>query len=190
MPASTPATREIFWGEISPCEHLVQIYEHDETFLDALEGFVAGGLRGGDGVIIIATPSHRADLEARLADQGLDLDLARSRDRFISLDAEETLASFMVNGWPDPDLFIKCASELLQRARGNGRRVRAFGEMVAVMWARGQYGATVQLEHLWHDLCRAEAFSLFCAYPKIGFTEDMASSIDAICAAHSKFVHE
>ena len=63
-------------------------------------------------------------------------------------------------------------SGLLTRGRAGGRRVRAFGEMVAVMWARGEQGATVRLEHLWHRLCQSEAFSLFCAYPRIGFTQD------------------
>jgi len=42
-------TSEVFWGEIAPCEHLVQIYDNDGAFLDSLEGFVAGGLRAGDG---------------------------------------------------------------------------------------------------------------------------------------------
>jgi hypothetical protein len=26
----------IFWGEIAPCDHLVQIYEEEGAFLDAL----------------------------------------------------------------------------------------------------------------------------------------------------------
>ena len=48
---------DVFWGEISPCEHLVQIYLDDSAFLDSLEGFVAGGLLAGDAVILIGTPS-------------------------------------------------------------------------------------------------------------------------------------
>src|SRR5688500_19228341 len=55
------------------------------------------------------------------------------------------------------------------------RSVRAFGEMVAVLWANGHNGATVRLEHLWHAFCQSEAFSLFCAYPKTGFTQDAST---------------
>ena len=60
-------------AKLPPCEHLVQIYQEDDAFLDSLEGFVAGGLRSGDGVVVIATPSHTAALEDRLRAQGIDL---------------------------------------------------------------------------------------------------------------------
>lgn len=175
-----------FWGEISPCEHLVQFYEGDGAFLDALSGFVAGGLRSGEGVIVIATQQHRDALDDRLASQGIDAGAARARDQYIALDAAETLGRFMVKGWPDDDRFERTIVEILERAGGDGRRVRAFGEMVALLWAQGHAGATVRLEHLWHGLCQRRAFSLFCAYPRIGFTENMHVSIQDLCAAHSK----
>ena len=173
-----------FWGEIAPCEHLVQIYQDDRSFLDALTGFVAGGICAGDSVIVIGTPPHVRSLEDRLRTQGIDLDAARSFRQYVALDAEEVLARFMVNDWPDEDRFEAVVTDLLNRvSRG---RVRAFGEMVALLWARGHAAATVRLEHLWHRLCQQKAFSLFCAYPQIGFTQDPDSSIKEICAAHSK----
>src|SRR5687767_8316064 len=129
---------DIFWGEMSPCDHVLQLYQDDEVLLDSLEGFAAGGLRAGDAVILIATPGHLAALYDRLrAHEGLgDLGLraARDRDQLITLDAQETLGAFMVNGWPDEGLFHATANRLLARARGagrsggRGRRVRAFGE--------------------------------------------------------------
>lgn len=179
---------DIFWGEIAPCEHLVQIYEEDDVFLDSVEGFVAGGLKAGDGVVVIATDAHLAALEERLAGRGIDVDAAADDDRYIALNAEKTLAGFMVNGWPDEERFEAVITDLLTRARRDGRRVRAFGEMVAVLWARGHNSATVRLEHLWHRFCQAEAFSLFCAYPRCGFTKDADASIREICAAHSRLV--
>jgi hypothetical protein len=177
---------EIFWGEASPCEHLVQFYEADDVFLDTLEGFVNGGLRSGDSVIVIATAAHRRVLEERLASAGCDVDEACSSDQYIALDAESTLELFMKAGWPDDERFFALVRELLERARRGGRKVRAFGEMVAIMWARGEQGATVHLEHLWHQLCTAEGFSLLCAYPKVGFAQNAAESISEICAAHSQ----
>ena len=177
---------DIFWGEISPCEHMVQIYEEDDVFLDSVEGFVAGGLRAGDGVVVIATDAHLAPLEERLTAAGFDLDSARAVDQYIALNAEKVLGRFMVSGWPDEELFEATITELLTRAGGDGRRVRAFGEMVAVLWSRGHNSATLRLEHLWHKLCRSKAFSLFCAYPKCGFTKDADESIREICAAHSR----
>jgi hypothetical protein len=179
---------DVFWGEIAPCDHLVQIYEDNGVFLDTLEGFIGGGLRAGDSAVVIATAAHQKALEERLQATGLDLDTARSQDQYIALDVEETLAKFMVKGWPDDDLFIGAITEILARAKARGRRVRAFGEMVAVLWARGDQAATVRLEHLWHGLCEAEQFSLFCAYPKVGFTGDVTESINEICAVHSKVI--
>jgi hypothetical protein len=60
--------------------------------------------------------------------------------------------------------------------------------MVTVMWAKGFYGAAVRLEHLWHRLCAENSFTLFCAYPKIGFAENGDEAIAHICAAHSKIL--
>jgi hypothetical protein len=177
---------DVFWGELSACDHCLQIYEDDEVFLDALEGFVAAGIRQGDAIILIATPAHRSGLEVRLERSGFDVVAAAKRNQYIALDAKATLARFMVDGWPDEGLFTQLIDELLLRARSEHKKVRAFGEMVALMWEEGQCGATVQLEHLWARLCKKESFSLFCAYPKTGFTEDAADAIEQVCAAHSK----
>ena len=95
---------------------------------------------------------------------------------------------FLRDGWPDEERFFRLVRGLLSCARRDGRKVRAFGEMVALMWARGQQTATVRLEQLWHRLCADEHFSLLCAYPRAGFTQDASSSISEICAAHSKVV--
>jgi hypothetical protein len=181
---------EIFWGEIAPCEHLVQIYASDAAFLDMLEGFAAGGIQAGDSVVVIATPSHLHALEERLLARGFNLAAARGRDQYIALDAAETLAKFMVKSWPDDRRFHRLIRNLLSRGRAGGRRVRAFGEMVAVLWAQGRSGATVRLEKLWHELCQSEPLCLFCAYPRIGFTRDTEESMKEICATHSRVFTE
>jgi hypothetical protein len=178
---------DAFWAEMSPCEHFVQIYEADSAFMDTLSGFISGGLTAGQAAVVIMTEPHRTELDRRLMALGLDVDDFYANDQFISLDAEETLAGFMENGWPDDNLFAAVITQILQRARGkNDRKVRAFGEMVALLWAQGQTAATVRLEHLWHRLCRQELFCLFCAYPKVGFTENPSESIERVCATHSK----
>ena len=74
-----PGEPDVFWGELSPCEHLVQIYERDEVFLDALEGFVAGGVRSGEAVIVIATDSHRQAWKVASSVAGSTSDSLRRR---------------------------------------------------------------------------------------------------------------
>mgnify|MGYP006316516135 CR=1 FL=1 len=184
-PRRNPAA-DTFWGELEAPDPCVQIYETDAVFIDALEGFVAGGIRHGDSIVILATPAHLSALSARLTRNGYDVEAGIARGQYIALDAAKTLARFMVDGWPDHALFTEVIDELLGRARTHHHRVRAFGEMVALLWADGLRDAAVQLEHFWSRMCRDHDFSLFCAYPKAGFAEGADSAVQQVCAAHSK----
>ena len=179
---------QVFWGEVAPCDHVVQIYETERIFLDSLEGFVGSGLLAGDSVIIIATATHIIAMENRLKSQGFDTDQLASKDQYIALEANDMLSKFMRNGWPDENLFFELITTLLKKAQKNNRKIRAFGEMVAILWQQGHNGATVQLENLWNQLHKKDEFTLFCAYPKIGFTQDMHSSLETICCAHTKVI--
>ena len=179
---------DIFWGEIAPCDHVVQIYENDGIFLDALTGFVGGGINGGECVIVIATENHLNALNSRLRDYGISIDTLINDDRYIPVEAEEVLSKFMVDEWPDEKLFMQTISSLLIRGQSKGRQIRAFGEMVALLWAKGMNGATVRLEYLWNKYCEQNEFCLFCAYPKTGFTQDINESIMNICSCHTKMI--
>ena len=175
-----------FWGEMSPCEHLLQIYKDDVEFLDVLERFISDGFKKGESVVVIATSSHLIALEKRLA--RFDLDKLRAADQYLPFDAEHTLSTFMVDNWPDDELFEKSVMAILERARKGRCHVRAFGEMVALLWAQGHSGATIRLEFLWNNLLKTQVFQLFCAYPKGGFTEDATESIKRICSEHSRIL--
>jgi hypothetical protein len=178
----------VFWGEIAPPEHVVQIYENDEVFLNLLESFVINGLTQGDCIVIIATNDHLKLLSDRLVAAGGSITSLTTDDQYIPLDAEQTLAEFMVNGWPDATLFQRTINRIVNRAKAKNRRLRAFGEMVAILWSHGLIGATMHLENLWNRVCETEAFCLLCAYPKSGFMQDPAASMHTICHAHSKMI--
>jgi hypothetical protein len=182
-------SNQVFWGEMSPCEHLVQIYENDESFIDLLEGFVTSGLYDGECVIVIATKPHLQLLEDRMRKEGFNLFQLKLNDQFIAVNAEDALSTFMIHDWPDEVLFRHLVTNLITRAKRNDKKVRAFGEMVALLWAKGQTGATVHLEHLWNNFMKNENFTLFCAYPKSGFTMNAAESILEICSCHSKVIN-
>ncbi len=185
---SNPRASE-YWKDLGKCDHAVQIYADEITFMDALEGFVSSGLRNRESVILISTAPHLHELEKRLRGNWLDIDRARWEERYVAVLTAETLAKFMVNGEPDEALFAQTCADLLKRARGGkGRKVRAFGEMVAILWAEGNTGAAIKLESLWSKLLAIENFPLFCAYPRLGFSQDAAASIQEVCAAHSRVV--
>src|SRR5690242_834473 len=91
---------DTFWGEIAPCDHVIQIYESDGRFIQVLSQFVMGGLRAGDGVIVIATPEHLQQIKTRLSEFGINTD-DYLHDQYYPLRAQETLEKFMVDGHPN-----------------------------------------------------------------------------------------
>lgn len=179
---------DVFWGEIAPCDHLVQIYDLDSVFLSTLESFVSTGFLANESIVIIATHNHLSLLNERLNQQGFDLDALITTDQYIPLDVHESLAKFLLNNWPDEILFNTFIGSIIDRASKDNRKIRAFGEMVAVLWEQGHNGATVQLENLWNQLHSKKHFTLYCAYPKSGFTQNATESIDTICKTHSKII--
>ncbi|HZI25826.1 MAG TPA: MEDS domain-containing protein [Chryseolinea sp.] len=177
-----------FWGEIAPCEHVVQVYETEKVFLDLLHGFVSEGLDAGDCVIVIATLQHLEAVNTKLRESGFELSKLEAEKVYFPLEAEAVLSKFMVNDWPDEELFNKVAAGIVSEAKSGVRQFRAFGEMVALLWAKGNVGATVRLEHLWNKFRTKHSFCLFCAYPQNGFTENASESLAHLCQAHSKLI--
>jgi hypothetical protein len=179
----------LFWKKAASCEHVVQLYRDEKILLDALEGFVGNGLRADDqGVIVIATAGHLHELEKRIRAGGIDVDRVRWQNRYFALLAEEFLRGFMVNGWPDEEMFVEAIGDIIERARGSGREVRIFGEMVAVLWGRGLFSATVRLEQLWSKLTQSEDLRVFCAYPAGDELSRAPMPFDDICAEHSRVI--
>lgn len=167
--------------------HSVRFYDDDAFLLDEVIRFIGAALRAGEGGLVIATPEHRAELARRLREGGPDQ--ASARGRYISLDAAETLALFMRDGWPNAALFADHVGGMMTRATAaatGAPRVAAFGEMVALLWAGGQPEAALRLEHLWDELAQTHAFTLQCAYPMRLFRHaGDGEPLEKICAAHA-----
>jgi len=173
--------------------HTVQFYSNDEFLLNELARLVGMSLASGDTAIVVATQEHREALCDRLQAQGLDLDLAVEQQRYLPLDAAETLSTFMVDNQPDPLPFVEVLDGILSRARKlAGRepvRVTIFGEMVSLLWADGNFDAAIRLEQLWNDLAKRYDFSLACAYPTDFFDRPgQAELFLRVCAAHSAVI--
>ena len=75
---------QVFWGEIAPCDHMVQVYENEKIFLDTLEGFAGTGFLANDSVVIIATSKHLDALNTRLISQGFDLNALIGSDQIYT----------------------------------------------------------------------------------------------------------
>jgi hypothetical protein len=180
---------QVDWSALGDTDHFVQFYENDAFLASTVSRFVGGALHDGEGVVLIATPRHRNAIRRSLRARGLDPSLARAHGQMVVLDAAETLGKFMVDGSPDPRRFRDVVGGVLARA-GQGRpRLRAFGEMVALLWAAGRPAAAIRLEELWNELRDAHPFVLQCAYPMDGFKAVRhGAAFGDICDCHSRVI--
>lgn len=170
-------------------EHVVQFYNDDRDLQSVLTPHLGGGLQDGDIGIVIATPAHRELLVEDLAECGIDVNGAIEDGQLIMLDASDTLDRFIRHGAPDADAFLASVGEVVRAACDRGRPVHAIGEMVALLWDRGEVSAVIELERLWNKLAESCDFSLVCAYRHRAITEAaLASAFNDICGAHSSVI--
>jgi DNA-binding NarL/FixJ family response regulator len=170
--------------------HEVGFYSDDGSLLDGFTHFIGTALKAGNSVIVVATESHRDSLLPRLQANGLNVGDAIEQGRYISLDPAETLATYMVNGMPDPIRFSKITGDLIlnaaKAAKGERRRVAACGECAPLLWEQGRAEAAIRLEHLWNEIAKSYDVGVFCAYPLGSFQAESGSDIFAkVCAAHT-----
>jgi hypothetical protein len=182
----TAPTRIKNWRGAGPADHFVQFYRTDDYLIECLAGYVAEGLWNRDAAAIIATPAHRLSLEERLRVKGVDVIGSTLSRQFFTFDARELLGKFMVDDRPDATRFRNVIGEIVREATAKGRRLRAFGEMVALLWQDGNREGAIALEQLWNDLGREQAFALFCAYPA-GLVDNKGDgpSLEHVCGAHT-----
>jgi len=150
----------------APCDHIVQLYQ-DQDFLNrAVCRFAAAALANGEGIILVPTLAHWDAFRPRLEAQGVDVKDAQRRGQLTIVDADELLPRFMHNGMPDGPMFLGLAGEVITRARGGGRfpKVRWWGEMVNVLWERGDAAASMNLEDLFDQLAHEQNIALFCSF--------------------------
>jgi signal transduction histidine kinase len=175
------------------CGHVVQFYSSDEFLVSELASLVGSSLASGESSIVVATKDHRERLSDRLKQQGLDLSLAVEQQRYVPLDAADTLSTFMVDDQPSKSRFLEIFDRVLLRAKKTSTRVDSritvFGEMVALLWAEGKVDAAIRLEHLWNELALRHEFHLACAYPISFFDRpEHAESFQRVCSAHSALI--
>ncbi len=169
----------------TPHRHEVFFYDVDRELVAAVVRYVSEGLAQGEPAVVIATAPHLAAIDEDLRAQGTDVASARATGAYLALDAVDTLATFMVDGSPDPDILMSLSGVLLDRPRDAGSDVRAFGEMVALLWDQGNVPGAIALESLWNDLADLHRFSLLCAYPTTGLAAAELRDLNDVCQLHT-----
>ena len=165
--------------------HGVHFYNDPDALCRIVADFLCEGLEQGAPALVIATPAHGARIALHLRGRGIDLDDLSQQSRFVILDAEETMRLFMTNGIPNPGAFRRAITSSLARLH-HGREhrpIRAYGEMVDLLWKAGRETAAIRLETLWNQLGTSHDFKLLCGYAMGNFYKGPA--IEDIHDRHS-----
>ena len=170
-------------------DHFVQLYSDQAFLCEAVAEYAGTGLRRGEGVMIVATPAHRTAFLRELEAQGLPTRAAEKRGQLVLLDADETLARFTAGGMPDWQSFHALVGGTIANVRLEYPAVRAFGEMVDVLWQRGERDAALRLEEFWNDLAKLQTFSLLCGY-RMDNLDPAAyrGPLECICKRHTHLI--
>jgi len=139
----------------------------DEDFLSrAVCRFAGGALANGEGIILVPTLAHWNAIRPRLEAEGVDVKAARERGQLTVVDADECLPRFMRDSMPDSSVFLGLAADVIGQARAGVRyeKVRWWGEMVNVLWERGNVAASMSLEDQFDQLAKKHDIAIFCSF--------------------------
>ena len=159
----------------APRDHIVQLYQ-DEKFLSrAVCRFAVSAINHGEGVILVPTSAHWNALRPRLEAEGVDVKAAQACGQLNVVDADQLMPEFMRGAMPDAPLFLGLAGETITHARGGDRftKVRWWGEMVNVLWERGDVAASMGLEDLFDKLAHDHDIAIFCSFLMDNFDGDV-----------------
>jgi hypothetical protein len=166
--------------------HAVQFYGSEESLFTTVAGFLGEGLVTRQPAIVIATAAHRLAIEEHLCGRLIDCVQARHNGDLVMLDAEDLLGQFMIGDEPNADLFEANVGVLVKQVlSGRGRTiVRAYGEMVDVLWKHGRSEAAIKVEILWNKLADQYSFALLCGYAMGNFYKQ-AKQLEDVCSLHT-----
>jgi len=161
--------------------HEVAAYDGAASLVARVADFAVASFADDVPVVTISLPAHREAVDALLSARGVDVDRARRDGRLTTLDADEAMARFLVDGRPDPQLFSAFVATLIPAGAPG---VSAFGEMVAVLWARGEVAAALELEALWNTAIARHPIRLLCAYPGSMLADSALGDVVRMCDLH------
>jgi hypothetical protein len=174
-----------FLESAPPTKHGVQVYTELDELAATVGEFLNAGFHTGEPAVVIATPEHWDAFRARISP---DSDELQTRGLLTCRDAEETLATFMDGAVPSADRFEETVGGILDQvaARFPQQTVRAFGEMVDILFQRGRQAAASALEELWNRLLAESRCALLCAYELDVFDlEAQTSALPEIMDSHT-----
>jgi hypothetical protein len=149
-----------------PSDHIVYSYDKDNDLVDAVSLFASAGLLKNEAVILVVTAKHTDVIRRRLEQEGFNVPELHASGRLVFADAEEVLATFLLDGIIDEHRVKTGIGSMIDTARehrGRARPVRVFDEMVDLIWISNPK-ATLRLEQLGNEAIESHSVTLLCAY--------------------------
>lgn len=173
----------------APGNHIVKVCHDAVTRAQAVTYFIEKGLSNEEAVIVIARPELRKAVNALMGRWGLNVPLLKEQGKLKFFDAEFLLSNLLVNDEIDLKAFQKFIGVPIQTAKRNYGKVRAFGEMVDVLWKTGREDTALQLEDLWNQLLQSHKFSLLHTYSVENLDpHNYEESLERICKGHTHHI--
>jgi hypothetical protein len=166
-------------------DHIVQTWEDPSVLAGTVTRYLRAGLRDGEAALVVARPAHFELFKQQLPQARV----AGRTGQLRFFDAEDTMAKFMDDGMPDWKRFHTAVGGLIAELRLQYPAVRVYGEMVDVLWQRGEREAAIRLEEYWNDLAKLQTFSLFCAY-QLDDRDSLSygGSFECVCRLHTHLI--
>jgi hypothetical protein len=167
------------WDQVvagpAPGDHIVQLYQDQEFLNSAVCRYISTGLGNGEGIILFSTPARWDAVRPRLEAEGMDVHAAQERGQLTMFDADELLSRFMRGPMPDRPTFNAVVGDIIGQAHAGGSypKLRAWGEMVNVLWERGDVAGSMNLEDLFDQLNKVVDIVMFCSFLMDNFNGDI-----------------
>jgi hypothetical protein len=191
MHAQTNAPWKRLLAEPGENGHIVQLYQDDEFYGEAIAHFAAEGLVRGESIILVATKPHWNIISQRLRGRGVRPEELFRAGQLTLLDADETLPKFMRGNIPDGTIFKPLARSTIARARCDGKfpRVRWWGEMVNVLYVDGNPRGSTRLEEFFDEVAHEENIAIFCSFLMDKFDPRIYDeAFGNVCRTHSHVI--
>lgn len=171
--------------------HEVDFYRDDIALVNGFCRSIGAALQVGAAAVVIATASHHTQILERLASNGVDINAAIERGRYLRLNAADALEMFMVDEMPDEGRCRKALTDLIatigRKETGQDGRVAVCGEGARILLEQGNVEAAIQLEHIWDKVAGQRGADTLCGFLWSAFPEGENSPVfRGICAEHSE----
>jgi len=168
-----------------PGDHAAHLYSDGESLCEVIAGFVYPGLRQGKAAIVLATREHLEGVERRLRHAALPIDALQRRGQLRLIDAHAVLERLQPNGRLSRAAFDRIIAPTVAEASDRFAGLVAYGEIVDLLWQRGDLDSAERLEQWWGGLLAERGFALLCGYRADAFDGSACRVLECACGTHT-----